>query len=47
LGNYGEQVQMKTLPSFSDDVVIDGKTLKSTLFTIPSIQSWEVILYSN
>jgi hypothetical protein len=38
-----------TTVSFSDDVVIDGKTLKKgkyALFTIPSIQSWEVIFYT-
>jgi len=38
-----------TTVSFSDDVVIDGKTLKKgkyALYTIPSIQSWEVIFYT-
>ncbi|WP_413998567.1 DUF2911 domain-containing protein [Flavobacterium sp. W1B] len=37
-----------TIISFSDDVVIDGKTLKKgkyALYTIPNIQSWEVIFY--
>ena len=35
--------------SFSDDVVINGKTLKKgkyALYTIPNIQSWEVIFYT-
>jgi hypothetical protein len=38
-----------TTISFSDDVVIDGKTLKKgkyALFTIPKIESWEIIFYS-
>lgn len=38
-----------TTVSFSDDVVIDGKTLKKgkyALYTVPSIQSWEVIFYT-
>jgi hypothetical protein len=38
-----------TTISFSDDVVIDGKTLpkgKYALYTIPKIESWEVIFYS-
>jgi len=38
-----------TTISFSDDVVIDGKTLKKgkyALYTIPKIESWEVIFYS-
>ncbi len=38
-----------TTISFSDDVVIDGKTLKKgkyALYTIPNIQSWEVIFYN-
>ncbi|WPR72980.1 DUF2911 domain-containing protein [Flavobacterium sp. NG2] len=37
-----------TLISFSDDVVIAGKTLKKgkyALFTIPNIQNWELIFY--
>jgi hypothetical protein len=38
-----------TIISFSDDVVIDGKTLKKgkySLYTIPKIESWEVIFYT-
>lgn len=38
-----------TTISFSEDVVIDGKTLpkgKYALYTIPKIESWEVIFYS-
>lgn len=38
-----------TTVSFSDDVVIDGKTLKKgkyALYTIPKIESWEIIFYS-
>lgn len=38
-----------TTISFSDDVVIDGKTLKKgkyALYTIPKIESWEIIFYS-
>jgi hypothetical protein len=38
-----------TTVSFSDDVIIGGKTLKKgkyALYTIPNIQSWEVIFYS-
>lgn len=34
--------------SFSDDVMIDGKTLKKgkyALYTIPNIQNWEIIFY--
>ena len=37
-----------TLISFSDDVVIDGKTLKKgkyALYTVPRIESWDVIFY--
>ena len=37
-----------TIISFSDDVIIDGKTLKKgkySLFTIPKIESWEIIFY--
>ncbi|AWG22226.1 dihydrolipoamide dehydrogenase [Flavobacterium faecale] len=37
-----------TLITFSDDVVIDGKKLpkgKYSLYTIPNIQSWDVIFY--
>ena len=35
--------------SFSEDVIIDGKTLKKgkyALFTVPKVESWEVIFYS-
>jgi hypothetical protein len=35
-----------TIITFSDDVIIDGKSLKKgkyALYTIPNIQSWEVI----
>jgi hypothetical protein len=38
-----------TIISFSDDVVIDGKTLKKgkyALYTVPRIESWEVIFYT-
>ncbi|TRX37592.1 DUF2911 domain-containing protein [Flavobacterium restrictum] len=38
-----------TTISFSDDVVIDGKTLKKgkyAIYTIPKIESWEVIFYN-
>lgn len=38
-----------TTISFSDDVVIDGKTLKKgkyALYTVPKIGSWEVIFYT-
>jgi hypothetical protein len=38
-----------TTVSFSDDVVIDGKTLKKgkyALYTIPKIESWDIIFYS-
>jgi hypothetical protein len=37
-----------TTVSFSDDVVIDGKTLKKgkySLYTVPKIESWEIIFY--
>jgi hypothetical protein len=37
-----------TTISFSDDVMIDGKTLKKgkySLYTIPKIESWEIIFY--
>ncbi|MGO4905122.1 DUF2911 domain-containing protein [Flavobacterium sp. W20_MBD1_R3] len=37
-----------TTVSFSDDVVIDGKTLKKgkySLYTIPTIERWDVIFY--
>lgn len=38
-----------TTISFSDDVVIDGKTLKKgkyALYTVPKIGSWDIIFYS-
>lgn len=38
-----------TIISFSDDVVIDGKTLKEgkySLYTIPNSQSWDIIFYA-
>jgi hypothetical protein len=38
-----------TIISFSEDVVIDGKTLKKgkyALYTLPKVESWEVIFYS-
>jgi hypothetical protein len=38
-----------TTISFSEDVVIDGKTLnkgKYALFTVPKIDTWEIIFYS-
>jgi tetratricopeptide (TPR) repeat protein len=38
-----------TIVSFSDDVIIGGKTLKKgkyALYTIPNIQSWEVVFYT-
>lgn len=38
-----------TIISFSDDVVIDGKTLKKgkySLYTIPKAENWEVIFYA-
>lgn len=38
-----------TIISFSDDVVIDGKTLakgKYALFTIPRAENWEIIFYT-
>lgn len=38
-----------TTISFSEDVLIDGKTLpkgKYALYTVPKIESWEVIFYS-
>ena len=37
-----------TTISFTDDIIIDGKTLKKgkySLYTIPKIESWEVIFY--
>jgi tetratricopeptide (TPR) repeat protein len=39
-----------TTISFSDDVVIDGKTLKKgkyALYSIPKVDSWDVIFYSD
>lgn len=39
-----------TTVSFSDDVTIDGKTLKKgkyALFTIPKAEAWDVIFYSD
>src|SRR6187402_3465686 len=38
-----------TTISFTDDVVIDGKTLpkgKYALYTVPKIESWEIIFYA-
>jgi tetratricopeptide (TPR) repeat protein len=38
-----------TTISFSEDVIIDGKTLKKgkyALFTLPKVENWEVIFYS-
>ena len=38
-----------TTISFSEDVVIDGKTLKKgkyALYTLPKVESWEIIFYS-
>ena len=38
-----------TTISFSDDVIIDGKTLKKgkyALYTVPRIESWDVIFYT-
>lgn len=38
-----------TTISFSEDVIIDGKTLKKgkyALFTLPKVESWEIIFYS-
>ncbi|MFV5695296.1 DUF2911 domain-containing protein [Flavobacterium sp. LB3P122] len=38
-----------TTISFSDDVVIDGKILKKgkyALYTVPKIESWDVLFYS-
>ncbi len=39
-----------TTISFSDDVVIDGKTLKKgkyALYTVPRIESWDIIFYNS
>lgn len=41
---------MNTVITFSDDVVIDGKTLKKgkyALYTIPKVEAWEVIFYAD
>ena len=38
-----------TIISFSEDVVIDGKTLKKgkyALYTLPRVEKWEIIFYS-
>jgi len=38
-----------TTISFSEDVVIDGKTLKKgkyALYTLPKVEKWEIIFYS-
>ena len=38
-----------TIINFSEDVVIDGKTLKKgkyALYTLPKVESWDVIFYS-
>jgi len=38
-----------TTISFSDDVIIDGKTLKKgkyALYTVPRIESWDIIFYT-
>ncbi|MFC0777386.1 DUF2911 domain-containing protein [Flavobacterium sp. HJSW_4] len=37
-----------TIINFSDDVIIDGKTLKKgkyAIYTVPRIESWDVIFY--
>lgn len=39
-----------SMVTFSDDVVIDGKTLKKgkyAIFTTPKIESWEVVFYTD
>jgi tetratricopeptide (TPR) repeat protein len=39
-----------TTVSFSDDVIIDGKTLKKgkyALYTIPNAQNWDIIFYTS
>jgi hypothetical protein len=39
-----------TIITFSDEVVIDGHTLKAgsyAIFTIPNIDSWEVVFYTD
>lgn len=38
-----------TTISFSEDVIIDGKTLKKgkyALYTLPKVESWEILFYS-
>lgn len=38
-----------TTISFSEDVIIDGKTLKKgkyALYTLPKVESWEIVFYS-
>ena len=38
-----------TTISFSEDVIIDGKTLKKgkyALYTLPKVENWEIIFYS-
>jgi len=38
-----------TTISFSDDVIIDGKTLKKgkySLYTLPKVESWDIIFYA-
>lgn len=39
-----------SMVTFSDDVVIDGKTLKKgkyAIFTTPKVESWEVVFYTD
>lgn len=39
-----------TTISFSDDVVIDGKTLKKgkyALYTLPKVENWDIIFYAD
>jgi len=39
-----------TTISFSDDVIIDGKTLKKgkySLYSVPRIESWDIIFYTS
>ncbi|MBW3519293.1 DUF2911 domain-containing protein [Flavobacterium sp. NKUCC04_CG] len=41
---------VNTIVTFSDDVVIDGKTLKKgkyALYTLPKAESWDVFFYAN
>lgn len=38
-----------SMVTFSDDVIIDGKTLKKgkySIFTLPKVESWDVIFYT-